>query len=136
MFRNWAARMRLDADDRIWLKNAHRYATHREEGLPAAGCFNAGQKILFWMQSVCAVLLFLSGVVLWFPETMARSLRLGAILVHPATAVLSIGGIIVHIYMGTAAVPEAFRGMIQGRVTASWAASHHPKWYREVKRGQ
>jgi formate dehydrogenase subunit gamma len=134
MFRNWAVEMRLDADDRIWLKNARRYATHDEEGLPEAGRFNAGQKMLFWMQSVCAIFLFLSGIVLWFPDAMPRSLRLAAILIHPAAAVLSIGGIIVHIYMGTAAVPEAFRGMIQGQVRGAWAASHHPKWYREVRK--
>lgn len=132
MYRNWAAQMRLDGDDRIWLKNAHRYATHNEEGLPEAGRFNAGQKMLFWMQCVSTLFLFASGVVLWFPEAMARPLRLAAILIHPAAAVFSIGGIIVHIYMGTAAVPEAFRGMIQGWVRGAWAASHHPKWYREV----
>jgi formate dehydrogenase subunit gamma len=132
MFRNWATQMKLDADDRMWLKNTHRYATHQEEGLPEAGRFNAGQKMLFWIQSVCALLLFLSGIVLWFPEAMPRSLRLTAILIHPASAVVSIGGIIVHIYMATVAVPEAFRGMIQGSVRRVWAASHHPKWYREV----
>ena len=44
------------------------------------------------------------------------------------------GGIIVHIYMGTAAVPEAFRGMIQGWVKPGWAASHHPKWYRGISK--
>jgi len=134
MFRNWAAQMKLDGDDRIWLKNAHRYATHDEEGLPEASRFNAGQKMLFWVQSICAIILFSSGTVLWFPEAMPRSLRLAAILIHPAAAVVSIGGIIVHIYMGTAAVPEAFRGMIQGQVRGAWAASHHPKWYREVRK--
>jgi formate dehydrogenase subunit gamma len=134
MFRNWAAQMKLDGDDRIWLKNAHRYATHDEEGLPEAGRFNAGQKMLFWVQSICAIILFSSGTVLWFPEAMPRLLRLAAILIHPAAAVVSIGGIIVHIYMGTAAVPEAFRGMIQGQVRGAWAASHHPKWYREVRK--
>ncbi len=134
MFRNWAAQMRLDADDRAWLRQAHRYAVHDEEGLPEAGRFNAGQKMLFWTQSVSTLFLFLSGLVLWFPETMPRSLRLAAILIHPIAAIISMGGIIVHIYMGTAAVPEAFRGMIQGWVRPAWAASHHPKWYREIKR--
>ncbi len=132
MFRNWARQMRIDADDRIWLRQAHRYAVHDETGLPEAGRFNAGQKILFWVQSVNTILLLSSGVFLWFPERMPRSFRLAAILIHPSAAVVSIGAIIVHIYMGTAAVPEAFRGMIQGWVRPGWAASHHPKWYREI----
>ena len=134
MFRNWAKQMRLDAEDRAWLRQAHRYAVQDEEGLPEAGRFNAGQKMLFWTQFISTQFLFFSGLVLWFPETMPRSLRLAAILIHPIAAIISIGGIIVHIYMGTAAVPEAFRGMIQGWVRPAWAASHHPKWYKEIKR--
>lgn len=134
MFRNWRRPMRLDDDDRRWLRLAHRYAVHEEAGLPEAGRFNAGQKALFWTQAASAVLLVASGVVLWWPESMPRALRLAAVLVHPIAAVVSIAGLIVHIYMGTAAVPEAFRGMIQGWVRPGWAASHHPKWYREVTR--
>ena len=134
MSRNWAGQMRLDAEDRAWLRQAHRYATHDEEGLLEAGRFNAGQKMLFWTQATSTLFLLFSGVVLWFPETMPRSLRLAAILIHPIAAIISMGGIIVHIYMGTAAVPEAFRGMIQGWVRPEWAASHHPKWYREIRK--
>jgi formate dehydrogenase subunit gamma len=134
MFLNWARLMRLDSDDRLWLRNAHKYAVHDEEGLPEPGRFNGGQKMLFWVQSAAVIFLFASGLVLWLPEIMPRGLRLAAILIHPVVAVVSIGGIIVHIYMGTAAVPEAFRGMIQGWVRPGWAASHHPKWYREISK--
>lgn len=132
MFRNWASEMKLDADDKVWLKKAHKYAVHDEEGLPEAGRFNAGQKMLFWVQSLATLALFGSGAVLWFPELMPRAARLAAILIHPSAAIVSIGGIIVHIYMGTAAVPGAFRGMIQGWVHPAWARSHHPKWFRDV----
>ena len=135
MFRAWNRQMRLDSDDRLWLRLAHRYAVHDETGLPEAGRFNAGQKSLFWIQAAGAILLFSTGLVLWWPETMPRALRLIAILLHPIAAVVAIGGLIVHIYMGTAAVPEAFRGMIQGWVRPGWAASHHPKWYRQIRRG-
>lgn len=134
MFSRWARQMRLDADDRTWLRLSHRYMVHDESGLPEAGRFNAGQKMLFWMQSAMALLLFASGLVLWWPEIMPRALRLLAIVVHPAAALGAIGGIIVHIYMGTAAVPEAFRGMIQGWVRPGWALSHHPRWFKEISR--
>jgi formate dehydrogenase subunit gamma len=134
MFRLWARQMRLDADDHRWLRDAHRYAVHEEAGLPEAGRFNAGQKMLFWTQSLATLALVATGVVLWFPEWMPRAPRLAAVLIHPLAAVVSLGAISVHIYMGTAAVPEAFRGMIQGWVRPGWAASHHPKWHREVTR--
>ena len=34
MFSNWARQMRLDKDDRTWLRRAHRYAVNDESGLP------------------------------------------------------------------------------------------------------
>lgn len=136
MFSKWARDMKLDRDDREWLKGAHKYAAHDDEGLPEPGRFNGGQKMLFWVQSAAALLLFASGLVLWFPEltTMPRALREAAILVHPAAALVAIGGIIVHIYMGTAAIPGALDSMLHGRVTKSWARAHHPKWLREVEK--
>ena len=134
MFRNWRKQMRLDGDDRRWLRLAHRYAAHDFAALPEAGRFNAGQKSLFWIQAVFGILLVSSGLVLWWPALMPRVLREVAVLIHPASAVVSIGGLIVHIYMGTAAVPESLRGMTQGWVTPGWAASHHPKWYKEIRR--
>ena len=63
------------------------------------------------------ILLLLSGIVLWWPESMSRPLREAAVLVHPIAAILAIGGLIIHIYMGTAATPGAFRGMTQGWVS-------------------
>lgn len=137
MFLGWAREMKLDASDRTWLRSSHLYAVHEDVGLPEPGKFNGGQKVLFWIQSVAALLLFASGLVLWFPEisTLPRTLRLAAIVIHPSVAIVSLAGIIIHIYMGTAAVPGAFRGMVSGSVERSWARSHHPRWYREIGKG-
>ena len=134
MFVKWASQMKLDADDRVWLANSHKYAMNQEEGLPEAGKFNGGQKMMFWMQALFTALLLVSGAVLWFPELMPRALRLGAVLLHPLAAIGAIGGIIVHIYMGTAAVPGSIKAMVRGVVSPRWAAAHHPKWFREQQR--
>lgn len=134
LFWMWSRQMRLDADDIAWLKVGHKYAIHIEEGVPESGRFNAGQKMLFWLQSTSTLILFLSGLVLWFPELMPRSLRLMAVLVHPLAAVASLGGIIVHIYMSTLVVPGAFRAMVRGWVSPHWAESHHGKWYRDLRK--
>jgi formate dehydrogenase subunit gamma len=130
MYRKWAQGMMLDADDRLWLTKMDRYAVHDHAALPPSGRFNAGQKMLFWSQVLTTVALFVTGVVLWFPEYMPRGLRLAAILLHPAAAIGSIAGIIVHIYMGTAAVPQSMRAMLRGWVVPEWARFHHPKWYK------
>ena len=127
--------MRLDSDDRRWLRLAHRYAAHDYAALPEAGRFNGGQKSLFWLQALNGVLApaqrdrpVVAGI------HVARALREAAVLIHPAAGILAIAGLIVHIYMGTAATPGAFRGMTQGWVKPGWAASHHAKWYREIRR--
>ena len=111
MFSRWTSQMKLDSEDWAWLKLSHRYAMNDETGVPESGKFNAGQKMLFWMQSASAILLFASGAILWFPELMPRVLRLGAVLVHPLAAIGSIGGIIVHVYMSAFAVPGSLRAM-------------------------
>jgi formate dehydrogenase subunit gamma len=134
MLRRWASQMVLDADDKIWLGQMKKYMTNDESGMPESGRFNAGQKMLFWSQAVLALLLLASGVVLWLPEWMPRPLRLAAVLVHPLAAIGAIGGIILHVYMGTAAVPGSLRAMVRGWVTPRWAASHHGKWHREMTR--
>ena len=74
--------------------------------------------------------LFVSGFVLWFPEWMPRSLRLISIAAHPLAAIGSITSILVHVYMGTAAVPQSMRAMLRGHVVSDWARFHHPKWYK------
>ncbi len=132
MFGNWARFMLIDRDDRRWLAMAHRYAVGKTAGMPEPGRFNAGQKVMFWMQCLMAVLMLASGLVLWYPEVTSRGLRLAAIVIHPASAVISICGIIVHFYMATFATPGSLRGMIEGEVDADWARHHHPKWYRET----
>lgn len=134
MFLRWARAMGLDSDDREWLRNSGKYARHEEEGLPEAGRFNGGQKMLFWTESVCCVLLLASGLVLWFPEDAPRGLRLAAVLIHPAAAIVAVTGIIVHVYMGTLAIPGALRSMTRGWATERWAAAHHPKWLREISK--
>src|SRR5438034_11230521 len=37
MFRSWSYQMRLDSDDRQWLRKAHHYAAHDDAALPEAG---------------------------------------------------------------------------------------------------
>jgi len=132
MFLKWARQMRIDADDRKWLRGAHRYARHDDEGLPPSGKFNGGQKLLFWLQVLATLVLLSSGVVLWFPEATGQGLRLAAIVLHSSTAVLSMSLIVLHVYMGTAAVPGSFEAMTRGEVSEEWAREHHAKWSREV----
>lgn len=131
----WVKDMNLTRKDREWLGAMNHYALHENDEVPPAGKYNAGQKLFFWSMAVLGVVFLASGIVLWFPESFARWLRSTSRFVHYAAA---LGGglfLIVHIYLGTIALPGTARGMLFGRVSRAWAKHHHPLWYRdEVER--
>jgi formate dehydrogenase subunit gamma len=133
MYLKWRRDMRLDDLDRQWLRQIDKYIRHAE-GVPEAGRFNAGQKLLFKTMSLMGLLLLLSGIPLWFPTRFSRNLREWSILVHEIAALVAIGGLIAHIYMGTAVVRGSMRAMLTGWVSRAWARAHHPRWAREVER--
>lgn len=133
MFLGWWRDMRFDAEDRNWLKKIGQYIRNEEEGLPEVGRFNAGQKQLFWLQVVSGVLLLVSGIPLWFPHSFPQALRLISILVHEVSALVAIGGFIVHVYMGIAVVRGSLSAMVSGKVSRAWAKTHHARWYRQKR---
>jgi formate dehydrogenase subunit gamma len=50
-------------------------------------------------------------------------------------ALATIGGFIIHVYMGTAMVRGGFTSIVRGEVTEEWARSHHRMWYEQVTKG-
>ena len=137
MYRIWAGDMRIHDVDRAWAKSIDRYIRNEDEALPAIGRFNYGQKLFFWLMFYGAILLVASGLVLWFPELIPwtwRWVRFLAVAVHVIAALATIGGFIIHVYMGTAMVRGGFTSIIRGEVSASWARTHHRLWYDELTR--
>ena len=63
---------------------------------------------------------------------MPPNLRFAAILLHEAAALATIGGFIIHVYMGVAVVPGGLRAMVRGYVSTAWARMHHRLWYDRV----
>ena len=83
--------------------------------------------------------LLISGVVLWFIASIPRELqviRYVAVLVHAIAALATIGGIIVHIYMGIAVVPDGLHAILHGDVSEQWARHHHALWAAQAPRIQ
>jgi formate dehydrogenase subunit gamma len=137
MYSMWAAQMRPTAVDKAWWDSIGHYIRNEDDQMPAAGRYNAGQKLLFWGFVTCGVLLLLTGAILWFPEYLPwnlRFLRYLAVLVHPAAALLTIGLFLIHIYMSVFAERGAFGSIIRGDVSFAFAKRYHPGWYEEVTR--
>ena len=130
--------MFLVRSDWRWLGAIRYYVTQQRDKVPPAGKYNAGQKLFFWAQGVMAVVLVVSGLPLWFPDTFEASALLTATarLLHYVAA---LGGgllLVLHVYLGTVAYPGTARGMIDGRVTRRWAQLHHPRWHEDQTRSQ
>jgi formate dehydrogenase subunit gamma len=43
-------------------------------------------------------------------------------------------GLVVHIYKASIGEPGTLPSMIRGTVTAQWARTRRPKWFREIKK--
>ena len=138
MYKMWRGDMQTTDADRRWSKAMKYYIENEDEKLPPIGRFNYGQKLFFWLMFYGVILLVISGVGLWFVESIPwslRWLRYTAVTVHVVAALATIGGFIIHVYMGTAMVRGGFTSIIRGEVTATWARTHHRLWYEQVTKG-
>jgi formate dehydrogenase subunit gamma len=135
MFVMWSKQMHFTATDIAWWKSIRYYITNQDDKVPPAGRYNAGQKLLFWSFFIGGWVLLLSGLVLWFSDSLPwgwRWLRYVAVLVHPIAALATIANFMIHIYMGVFAERGAFGSVIRGDVTLAFAKRFHPSWYEEI----
>jgi formate dehydrogenase subunit gamma len=132
--------------DWVWLARIRDVLTAREDYLPEVGKYNAGQKFVFWSQTVLISTLLVTGIGLW-PASMANiealfgfkatidQLRWAAVI-HATAAVLAIVIWIVHVYAAIW-VRGTFSAMTRGTVTGGWGWRHHRRWLRsEVEKGE
>jgi formate dehydrogenase subunit gamma len=115
--------------DLEWLKRGGGMIGHDH---PPAYRFNAGQKLIYWVVVLGGGAAAVTGYVLIFPfygttiDTMQR-----AEMVHGIVAMLFIGTMLAHIYIGTIGMEGAFEAMGSGTVDVNWAKEHHSLWLEE-----
>jgi len=79
--------------------------------------------------------LLLTGMVLWFSEYIPwslRFLRLASVILHPIAFLITLGGFIIHVYMGTAVERGSFNSVIHGYVSENWARHYHRLWLDRI----
>jgi cytochrome b subunit of formate dehydrogenase len=72
---------------------------------------------------------------LFYGKAHVRALASGdqlRALLHDISAVIMLGGILIHIYLSTIGEPGTFQAMIRGAVSEAWAWTFHPAWYKQV----
>ncbi len=110
----------FDADDRRWLRGRR----------APQGRFNAGQKLNAALTAAFALLLAVSGVLLWLGERDTRFRFDSTIVLHDVVTYLSVALLAGHLYLAVIhpATRHALRGITLGTVREDWAREHHPKW--------
>jgi formate dehydrogenase subunit gamma len=139
MYSMWSSQMRSTETDKKWWRSLKYYVQNEDDKMPPAGRYNAGQKALFWSFFYGAIILLLTGMVLWFPESIPwnlRWLRYIAVFLHPVAALATIGNFLIHIYMSVFAERGAFGSVIRGDVSLEFAKRYHPGWYEEIMGGR
>jgi formate dehydrogenase subunit gamma len=129
--------MHITDTDRRWLHEVKYYVENEDQRMPPAGRFNAGQKQFYWVMLFGAILLLLSGLVMWVPEYLPRGMnwfRQTSIFIHEIAALITIGAFIIHVYMGVFMVPGGLKAMIHGYVSPLWARTHHRLWFERAPR--
>ena len=122
-----------ERNDSIWLGRLRSVLAGREEDMPELGKYNAGQKLVFWLQSILIVILMVSGLGLWeiyFGDAFTIDQKRLAALVHSFAAITVILVWIVHVYAAIW-VKGTLRAMTRGSVTRGWSWKHHRKWFRQ-----
>ena len=111
---------RFDADDRRWLRRAR----------APQGRFNAGQKLNAAISAALAVLLAVSGFLLWYGERDTRVRFASTLLVHDGLMYVFLVLLVGHLYLAIIhpSTRHALRGITLGTVREDWARRHHSKW--------
>jgi formate dehydrogenase subunit gamma len=93
--------------------------------------FNKGQQLNAAFVAGALVLMFVTGLMLRWPDRFADDLRTGATFVHDWVFIgllLTVAG---HIWLAIS-YRETLRGMWRGRVSRDWARRQRPGWLAEL----
>ena len=113
--------------DKLWLIKLGGYFGKNKDCLPA-GRFNAGQKIFFWLTGIIALLLGLTGILLFAGAHVEVSWYSIVLAIHGWLALLLIAAVIGHVYLAVFTNPGTWRVLVDGKVSEEWAHFHHPNW--------
>jgi formate dehydrogenase subunit gamma len=125
----------LGIEDLKWAINIVGYFKGHEY---PSGKFNAGEKLVFWVVlTLLSTVLIITGLWLVFPNfDQTRSTMQTANVIHMLAAYGAIALALVHVYLGTIGMADAYKAMRYGYVDESWAKHHHLLWYQDIVAGK
>ncbi|MBN2074022.1 MAG: cytochrome b/b6 domain-containing protein [Dehalococcoidales bacterium] len=127
--------------DLEWVKAAPGYYFGNDKTkMPPQGYINTGMKLFRLCILLGMAIFIITGLILWFfkgtvpPEVIQYSL-----LLHDIAFILSICFLFIHIQLAVLhpKMDEGLLSIVDGKVSAEYAKSHHGLWYDEtVKNGK
>jgi formate dehydrogenase subunit gamma len=102
----------------------------RRSGRIAVGKFNPGQKLNAAFTGGAILVMLGTGILMFWPNLWAVSLRTGATFVHDWLALAVFVVVLGHIWYAVRD-PESLQGMRSGMVPRSWAARNNADWVGE-----
>jgi len=122
----------FDDADREWFRVLGGYLSKDPDHIDS-GKFNAGQKVFGIFMGIATLLLGITGVINWWPQSFPRAIVQLSLLLHGLLFVIFVMLMVVHVYLTTVGNPGTLEGMLYGNVRKIWAKRHHPKWYKEIE---
>ncbi len=116
---------RFRSRDWEWLRSRD-----RRSGRIAVGKFNPGQKLNAAFTGGAILVMLGTGILMFWPNLWAVSLRTGATFVHDWLALAVFVVVLGHIWYAVRD-PDSLQGMRSGMVPRSWAARNHADWLGE-----
>jgi len=131
----WRKKARWTPADSQFVRDMPTHARHPSRQQPEdTGFFNGGQKLYFWAVIWSCVIFLITGIVWAFRYQVPHNVYAVCRTTHRVLGVIMLIGLVVHIYKASIGEPGTLRSMIRGTVTAQWARTRRPLWWREVKK--
>lgn len=119
-------------EDLDWIKSAGGYLWHVDK-VPETGKYNPGQKMFFLTVAAFGVVMFVTGLIMWFPTALPTTFVRWMYPLHALGFVAIFAFFFIHLYLGTIGNPGSVQGMITGWMDKDVLKMLHPKWVKEME---
>jgi formate dehydrogenase subunit gamma len=119
-------------EDLDWILTAGGYLWHVDK-VPETGKYNPGQKMFFLTVAAFGVVMFVTGLIMWFPTALPTTFVRWMYPLHALGFVAIFAFFFVHLYLGTIGNPGSVDAMTTGWMDRAVVTKLHPKWVKEME---
>ncbi|OQX18071.1 MAG: formate dehydrogenase subunit gamma [Desulfobulbaceae bacterium A2] len=126
----WKENLTFDQEDAKWVGQMGGYLTRKNVHFNL-GKYNTGQKLFGIVIFAGAVVMLITGWIMWYPLGYSMAAKELAYALHALFFVVMTLFFFIHLYLSTIGNPGCAEGMFYGTVLKKWAMLHSPRWVKE-----